>query len=127
MAFDEGLAERLRTALQEATQRGVVAAGSVTELRMFGGLCFLHLGNMCCGVTQEDLMFRVGAERYEEALARPAARPMDFTGRPLKGLVYVAADAIDDAELDGWVELATAFTTSLPPKPRTSAARAGNR
>ena len=56
---------------------------------MFGGVCFLINGNMCCGVDRDTLMVRVGPVRYEGALARKHVRPMDFTGRPMKGLIYV--------------------------------------
>jgi len=80
MAFDERLAQRIRQILKGA--RGV------TEKRMFGGLCFLVRGKMCCGVERDHLVVRVGPEQYERALSKPHARPMDFTGRPLKGFVY---------------------------------------
>jgi hypothetical protein len=74
-------------------------------------------GNMCCGVVDEDLMVRLGPELGEKALREPHARPMDFTGRPMKGFVYVSPDgtAIEPA-LRAWVERAVAFASSLPPK-----------
>jgi len=58
---------------------------------MFGGIAFMLNGNMCCGVTNDDLMVRVGADGLEDALDQPNARPMDFTGRPMKGFVFVDA------------------------------------
>ncbi len=102
MAYDEALAARVRTRL--AAQRGV------SERRMFGGLCFLLKGHMCAGINGATLMLRVGPERYAEALARPHAREMDFTGRPLKGMIYVDPSGIASAAgLGRWLQLAVAF------------------
>jgi len=109
MAYDEGLAQRLREILDDRP--------AVTEKKMFGGLAFLQAGHMCCGVLGDTLMARVGPERYAEALARPHAREMDFTGKSMKGLVYVdPAGIADDADLEAWVALCEAFVGSLPPK-----------
>jgi hypothetical protein len=109
MAFDEGLAHRLREALGD--QAGVV------ERRMFGGLAFMLSGNMCCGVVGETLMVRVGPKAYDAALMRPHARPMDFTGKPLKGLIYVDPPGYEsDTDLAGWVRDGVAFARSLPAK-----------
>jgi TfoX/Sxy family transcriptional regulator of competence genes len=84
---------------------------------MFGGIAFMVRGNMCAGVIKDDLMLRVGTERYEDVLARPGARPMDFTGRPMKGMIYVDPRAIEsDASLQEWVGLGLAFAGSLPAK-----------
>ena len=73
MAYDEGLAERVRTFLEERTD--------VVEKKMFGGLSFMLRGNMSFGVLQEDLLVRVGPDGHQEALAKPHARPMEFTER----------------------------------------------
>jgi TfoX/Sxy family transcriptional regulator of competence genes len=109
VAYDEGVAQRLREALEE--ERGIA------EKKMFGGLAFLHRGNMLCGVVGEELMVRVGPDGYEEALAEPHARPMDFTGRALKGMVYVGtAGFASDDDLSAWVERGARFTRSLPAK-----------
>jgi len=108
MAFDEVLAERVRLALgrQQA---------ECDERRMFGGLAFLVRGHMCCGVLRDELIVRVGAERFAAALAEPHARVMDFTGRPSTGMVYVSAAGVaDDAALRSWVARGLAFTASLP-------------
>lgn len=79
MAYDEGLARRVHAVLS--------GRDGVVEKKMFGGLAFMIEGNMCCGVIDESLMVRVGPDGYEDALARPHARPMDFTGRaPLPSL-----------------------------------------
>jgi hypothetical protein len=72
---------------------------------------------MCAGIVGDELMLRVGPEAYQSALARPHAREMDFTGRSLRGMVYVGVDGFsDDADLDSWLELGAAFAGSLPPK-----------
>jgi TfoX/Sxy family transcriptional regulator of competence genes len=109
MAYDEGLAERLREVLNE--QPGV------TEKKMFGGLAFLCQGHMFCGIVGEELMVRVGAERYEQALLEPHTRAMDFTGRPMKGYVYVEPEGFEtDEALEGWTNRGLEFVLSLPPK-----------
>jgi TfoX/Sxy family transcriptional regulator of competence genes len=109
MAFDEGLAERIRTLL--APQTGA------HERKMFGGLCFLFDGNMACGIVGDELMVRVGPASWADALTQPHAREMDFTGRSMRGMVYVGADGIaEDADLAAWVERGLAFARSLPAK-----------
>jgi TfoX/Sxy family transcriptional regulator of competence genes len=108
MAFDEKLAGRVRRAL--ATERA-------EEKRMFGGLCFLVRGHMALGIVGDELMVRVGRESYEAALAEPHAREMDFTGRPLRGMVYVGqAGLATPAALRRWVSRGAAHARSLPPK-----------
>ena len=122
MAYDEKLAERVRKAV--ATHKGM------TEKRMFGGLAFLLGGRMCCGILSDDLMVRVGPERYAAALARPHVRPMDFTGRPLSGFVYVGSPGVKTgAALAKWLREATEYAASLPvgkvaPKKRKKGRRA---
>lgn len=109
MAFDEGLAQRIREALDDEA--------GVSERRMFGGLAFMLRGNMCVGVVGEDLMVRVGPDGYERALREPHAREMDFTGRAMRGFVYVGADGLgSDADLRGWVQRGVGFASSLPVK-----------
>lgn len=71
---------------------------------MFGGLAFLVGGRMCCGVQGADLMVRVPKERHARTLLQPHVRPMDFTGRPLKGFVYVSTPGLaSDAALRRWI------------------------
>jgi TfoX/Sxy family transcriptional regulator of competence genes len=112
MAYDAGLAERIRAALED--ERGV------TEKKMFGGVAFLLDGKMFCGLATDDLMVRVGPERYAEALKRPHARPMDFTGKPMTGYVFVAPAGLDDDEaLADWVRLGLQFTATLPAKSKS--------
>ncbi len=109
MAFDEILADRIR--------RVVSGKRGITEQKMFGGLAFLHNGHMACGVAKEELMVRIGPDAYEEALALPHTRDMDFTGRPLKGMIYVDFEGYrTDPALEGWVRRGITFTGSLPPK-----------
>ena len=84
---------------------------------MFGGIAFLLRGNMLCGVVDRDLMVRVGPDAYAEALARPHAREMDFTGRPMRGLLYVDAAGVRTArQLRSWLDRGLAFAGSLPAK-----------
>ena len=84
---------------------------------MFGGLCFMTSANMCFGVVGDDLMVRVGPARWEESLARPFAREMDFTGRSMRGMVYVSPEGLEeDAGLHHWLEMGLDYASSLPPK-----------
>ena len=109
MGYSEELARRVRLELATRT--------SFSERKMFGGIAFMVNGNMCCGVIREELMVRVGPAAYAEALNEPYARPMDLTGKPMKGMVYVApAGVAHMAELGAWVERALAFVQRLPPK-----------
>ena len=97
MSYDERIAARIRALLRK--RRDVV------ERTMFGGLTFMVNGAMCCGVTSEALVVRVGPAEYERALAEPHARPMDFTGRPLIGMVYVDPPGYRTAPaLSRWVQ-----------------------
>ena len=109
MAYDEGLAQRIRETL--------ASRSDIAEKKMFGGLAFMLSGNMCCGVIGSTLMLRVGPDQYGAALAHPHAREMDFTGKPMKGMVYIGDDGIaDDRDLADWVQWGVRFATSLPPK-----------
>jgi TfoX/Sxy family transcriptional regulator of competence genes len=109
MPYDDGLAQRVRELLEELS--------GLSEKKMFGGLAFLLRGNMCVGVVADELMVRVGPDAHQAALAEPHARPMDFTGRPMKGFVYVAAEGFEsDGDLRDWVERGTRFARSLPPR-----------
>jgi TfoX/Sxy family transcriptional regulator of competence genes len=108
MGYDESLAERIRDVL--AGEQGV------SERKMFGGLAVMVDGHMACGIVGDDLMLRLGAEAAEAALRRPHVRQMDFTGRPMTGMVYVAPAGVRGAALRSWVEKALAHARSLPPK-----------
>ena len=109
MAFDEVVAERLREIF--------VGQDGISEKKMFGGIAFMHRGNMCCGIVNDVLMARVGPDAYTDALRKPRAREMDFTGKPLTGFVYVEPPGFTEhAQLRAWVELCQLFTSTLPAK-----------
>ncbi|MEV0487848.1 TfoX/Sxy family protein [Streptomyces sp. NPDC050508] len=109
MAYDEGLAERIRERLG--------ADPDITEKKMFGGIAFLHRGNMAVGVTGDDLMVRVGPDATDAALTRPGTRIFDMTGRPMRGWIVVAGSAVaEDEALGEWIDEGHAFAASLPPK-----------
>ncbi len=109
MAYCEERADRIRNALQ--------GVEGITERKMFGGLSFMLGGNMCCGIANRDLVVRVGPDGYEDALEQPHARAMDFTGRPLRGMVYVAPAGYEtDKALAGWTSRGVEYARSLPAK-----------
>jgi TfoX N-terminal domain len=84
---------------------------------MFGGLAFLLDGKMFVGISGEKLMARVGAERYQDALALPHVREMDFTGKPMKGYVYVEPSGLaDDSDLAAWISSCASYVARLPAK-----------
>ena len=84
---------------------------------MFGGLCFMTSGNMCFGVVADDLMVRVGPDKWKDSVAKPFTREMDFTGRSMRGMVYVSAEGLDeDANLRRWLQSGLDYASSLPPK-----------
>ncbi|MCI0330070.1 MAG: TfoX/Sxy family protein [candidate division Zixibacteria bacterium] len=116
MAYDEKLAGRVRNLL--AGRKGF------DEKKMFGGLCFMLQGKMICGVLKDDLVLRVGAENHKKALARPHVRPMDFTGHPLKGFVFVGpAGCRTEKSLSSWITGAVEYASTLPKNSKRKAAR----
>ena len=108
MAYDETLAERVRDIL--------VAEDGLAERKMFGGLCFTLRGNMVCGIVGNTLMLRLNEELADAALDRPHVRPMDFTGRPMRTMVYVDPPGLRGRALGRWVAQARNFAQTLPPK-----------
>ena len=109
MAYDEGLAQRIRELVEE--QPGF------TEKVMFGGIGFMLQGNMACGVIGDEMIVRLGQEQDEAALAKPHTRHFDFTGKPMRGWVMVAADGYEaDEDLAAWVQLGVDYALSLPEK-----------
>ncbi len=109
MAYDESLARRVRAHFADLSD--------LRERKMCGGLAFMIRGNMCCGIVGEELMVRVGSEQYAAALAQPDARAMDFTGRPMTGMVMVATDGLaSDEALEQWIRRGIEFVSSLPSK-----------
>jgi TfoX/Sxy family transcriptional regulator of competence genes len=120
MAYDEGLAERIRGVLDEQA--------SVSEKRMFGGVAFLVRGHMSVGIVQDKLMIRVGPDSYERVLRERHARKMDFTGRPMKGFVYIVPSGYEsDADLQRWINLGVSYVASLPAKPASGKNRPPNK
>lgn len=109
MAYSEQLADRTRAAL--------VASRDLEERLMFGGLAFMVNGHMCCGILGEDLMVRVGPDLYQSSLAQPHTREMDFTGKPLKGMVYIVSEGLEtERQLGQWVQRGLAYVSTLPAK-----------
>ena len=109
MAFDQGLAQRIREQL--------ATTGGVAEKQMFGGLAFLVDGNMCVGVIGEELIARIGLDATNSALERPGSRLFDFGGRPMKGWITVDPAALeDDDALAAWIDDALGFVHTLSPK-----------
>ncbi|MCI0540250.1 MAG: TfoX/Sxy family protein [Verrucomicrobiales bacterium] len=115
MAYDSQLADRIRRVFE---QKGVAFEAKA----MMGGLCFMVNGKMCVGVADHRLMARIDIDpdQYADALTKPGCKPMDFTGRPMKGFVFVEPDGIRTArQLASWLELALAFN----PKEKASKKR----
>ena len=109
MAYDERLAARVRKLL--APQDGL------SDKKMFGGISFMLRGNMCCGVNGDRMMVRVGPDAYEKALSLKHAKPMDFTGKPLRGFVYVESEGVKTAkQIQAWVDRGLKFVKGLPSK-----------
>lgn len=109
MPFNESIAQRVRTVL--ASQQGI------SEKKMFGGLAFLLNGNMCCGIVNELLVLRLGNEGTSQALKELHTKQMDFTGKPMKSLLYVEPEGYaTDEMLDSWIWRAVVFVSSLSAK-----------
>jgi TfoX/Sxy family transcriptional regulator of competence genes len=107
VAYDEDLADRVRTVLP--------AGEPVTERQMFGGLAFMLGGRMFCGIVKDALMARLGPEVADRAVDQPHVRPMDFTGRPMKGMVFIDPAGLQGNALRQWVDAAAGYARSLPP------------
>ena len=108
MAHDEALADRVRAVLAEED--------GLSERKMFGGIAFMLHGNMACGIVKDELMLRLGPEGADSALDRPHVRQMDFTGRPMTGMVFVAPAGLEGGALGDWVARAAGYARALPPK-----------
>jgi TfoX/Sxy family transcriptional regulator of competence genes len=107
MAYDEGLADRIRRALE--------GRPDVEERHMFGGVAFMLRDHVCCGVVQSSLMVRLDPDGSDHLLHRPNVRPMDATGRPMRGFLFVDGDSLssEDSLLE-WVDRAVAYAESMP-------------
>ncbi len=109
MPFDTQLADRIRQVLKNKRH--------ISERKMFGGVCFMFQGKMLCGVEKNNMVVRVGPNQYEAALKASHVRPMDFTGKPLRGFIYVSQEGLkSDKKLLDWIDLARTYVSSLPPK-----------
>lgn len=109
MAYDQNATDRVRHILK--------GRKGVTERHMFGGIAFLVNGNMCCGLNDDKLMLRLGNAEAARVLTEPNTSPMDFTGRPLKSMVYIEpAGYALDSDLVVWVDHALRYAKNLPPK-----------
>jgi len=119
MSYDEKTAERIRKVL--------AARDDVGEKKMFGGLCFMVNDRMCLGLTGDAaLMVRVGPDAHEDALAQPHTRPMDFTGRPMRGFVFVDPPGYaTPASLARWVRRGVDYALVAPARPRAKKRRRG--
>ena len=106
MAYDERLAKRVRAILSDRTD--------LREQKMFGGIAFMIGDKMCVGVTNDDLMVRLSVDDHEGALKRPHVRPMDFTGRPMKGFVFVGPEGVKTPrQVQAWVNRALDYRATL--------------
>ena len=109
MAYDEGLAYRLEQYFQHRPE--------VEIKKMFGGLCFMVNRHMCVGIVGDLLMARVGPTQYEECLNHKYVTEMDFTGKSMKGMVYVKPEGLsEDKELAHWLGICESYIMTLPPK-----------
>lgn len=103
MSFNQKLADRTREIIAQTHK-------NVEEKRMFGGLCFMVNDKMCVGVEKERLMVRLNPVVYEEVLEKEGCKPMDFTGRIMKGYVFVEIEALNTKKkLAYWLNLALEF------------------
>lgn len=109
MAFDPSLAERIRKVMNDRTD--------LVEKPMFGGLCFMIRGHMCCGIIDSTLMVRLAPDDADTLIEEPHVRPMDFTGRPMRGYLFVDAEGLATASsLRTWVTRCVRFVETMPIK-----------
>jgi TfoX/Sxy family transcriptional regulator of competence genes len=117
MAYNEKLADRTREIIAETHKK-------VEEKKMFGGLCFMVNDKMAVGVEQERLMLRIDPERYDEAMEKEGCKPMDFTGKVMKGFVFVDADVLKTKkQLDYWIQMALDYNKKENPSKKNSAVK----
>jgi TfoX/Sxy family transcriptional regulator of competence genes len=113
MAYNEKLADRIREAL--------VDVSSVTEKFMFGGMCFMVNEKMCIGVAKDEMMCRIDPALDETVLEKPGCRPMDFTGRPMKGYVFVSDEGMKTKKnFEYWISLCLDFNSKAKKSKKTS-------
>jgi hypothetical protein len=109
MAYDEGLEARIDELLMDHD--------GYQKKKMFGGICWLHAGNMCFGIWKDSLIIRCGSDRHIELLRRDHVKPFDITGKAMAGWILVAHEGFEeDDELREWIDYGIQFATALPPK-----------
>ena len=109
MVYNEQIADRTREIISLTHQ-------NVEEKKMFGGLCFMVNDKMCLGVVKDQLMVRLDPGKFEEVIELEGCEPMNFTGKIMKGYVFVNLDAINtQKKLEYWVELALDFNKIAKP------------
>ena len=108
MSACDDLAERVRAALS--------GAGTVREVKMFGGIGFMLNGNLLAGASKRGLLVRVGKDRQSDALKRPGARAMVMKGRTMEDYVYVDPPALNEDAVKAWLQMALSFVRTLPTK-----------
>lgn len=102
MAYNDKIANRIREHL--------INQPDIDEKEMFGGIAFMINGKMCVGVVKDDLMCRIDPDKNDEVLEKPGCRPMDFTGRPMKGWIFIDEHGMKNKkDLDYWIGLALEF------------------
>lgn len=116
MPFNEKLSDRIREALADQS--------AVEEKYMFGGVCYMLNGKMCIGVAGDEMMCRIGPKAYEAALERPGCREMVFTGKPMKGYVFVADEGMRSAkDFRYWVDLCVSFNSEAKASPQKASVK----
>ena len=115
MAYDRRLADRIREILVDQPQ--------VEEKEMMGGVAFMVNDKMCVGVIKDEMMARIGPDAFDEAIEKHGCRPMDFTKKPMKGWVFISAEAIDRVkDLEYWIGLELDYNlVSKPEKKKKKA------
>jgi len=115
MAYDEQLADRVRELIAEKQK-------NIEEKKMFGGLCFMVNDKMCVGVEQERLMLRINPSKYEEVMEMEGYSPMDFTGKVMKGFVFVDRNVVQTKkQLQYWINLALEYNKMAKPSKKKKA------
>lgn len=114
MPYDEKLAERISTILKG--KRGLV------QKKMFGGIAYMLKDKMFVGIAKNELMVRVLDEKYDEYLKKPNVRLMDFTGRPLRGFLYIDSPGFKtDKQLAKWIDVGIEYVMKSPSKKKKTA------
>src|SRR6187551_275727 len=109
MSYNEALTNRIREIIS-------LTHKNVEEKKMFGGLCFMVNDKMCVGVEQERLMVRLDPAKYDEVMEKEGCKPMDFTGKVMKGYVFVDIEALNTKKkLEYWVTLALEYNKIAKP------------